>query len=89
MKILVDREGRKAVRQLCDIALKSAGMQNLNPVNMILRSVTMLPGPEVEEQPRPKSPEEKDVKEESKTPDEKIDKESEVAKEEDKVVEKE
>ena len=61
MIINVDQEGRKAVQQLCDIALKSAGMQNLNPVNMILRSVKLLPASVVnEETPQPKSLEKKD-----------------------------
>ena len=46
MVIQVDQEGRSAIQQLCDIALKSAGVQNLNPVNKILRSVVLLPIPE-------------------------------------------
>lgn len=63
MIIQVDQEGRHAIQQLCDIALKSAGMQNLNPVNKILRSVEMLPVPAIsviEEEPQPKSPEKED-----------------------------
>lgn len=46
MKILVDQEGRRAVEQLCDIALKSAGVRNLDAVNEILASILLLPIPE-------------------------------------------
>lgn len=53
MIIQVDQEGNRAIQQLCDIALKSAGMKNLNPVNMILRSVKVLPAPEIEEKFHP------------------------------------
>ena len=62
MIIQVDQEGRSAIQQLCDIALKSAGVQNLNPVNTILRSVMLLPIPEdvKQETNRPKSPEKED-----------------------------
>ena len=58
MKILVDQEGRNVISQLCDIALKQGGVQNLNQVNLILRSVRLLPT--LEEPTKPKSPEKKD-----------------------------
>lgn len=40
MKIQVDKEGREAVEQLCDIALKAGGTQNLNGIVAILKAVT-------------------------------------------------
>lgn len=55
MIIQVDLEGRKVIEQLCDIALKQGGVKNLNQVNSILRSVTMLPPPVVKGDDKPKS----------------------------------
>jgi hypothetical protein len=43
MKIQVDQEGMIAVSQLCDIALKVAGLKNLDSINVILRSILILP----------------------------------------------
>ena len=72
MVIQVDQEGMKVIKQLCDIALKSAGIQNFNAVSRILGSVRMLPTPEeirtgvnqspldVKEQSRPKSSKKED-----------------------------
>ena len=42
MRILVDSDGREAVRQLCDVALRVNGLANLDGVNTILGSVTMI-----------------------------------------------
>lgn len=43
MKIKVDKKGQEAIQQLCDIALKSGGIQNLNGINTILVSMELLP----------------------------------------------
>lgn len=60
MIIQTDVVGKSAVQQLCDIALKQGGVGNLNQVNMILESIVLLPPSKVEENPKPKSSEEKD-----------------------------
>ena len=39
MNIAVDKEGRRIIEQLCDIALKTAGIQNLAAVTQILQSL--------------------------------------------------
>lgn len=39
MKIIADKEGRKKVEELCDLALRGGGLQNLKEVNKILESV--------------------------------------------------
>jgi len=39
MKIIVDGEGAQVVRQLCDIALKATGIQNLGGVVNILNTM--------------------------------------------------
>ena len=39
MVILVDKEALSVMNQLCDIALKSGGIQNLDGVNRILGCV--------------------------------------------------
>lgn len=62
MIIQVDQEGRKVIEQLCDIALKQGGVKNLNQVNSILRSVTMLPPPIVKGDDKPKSLKKEDEK---------------------------
>ncbi len=41
MKILTDEEGKKVITQLCDIALKQGGVQNLNPISVILNSIEL------------------------------------------------
>ena len=43
MIIKVDKEGKSAVEQLVDIALKQGGIQNLNAVNLILHTIKLLP----------------------------------------------
>lgn len=39
MKISVDKEGRAMINQLCDVALKAGGIQNLNGITQILASI--------------------------------------------------
>jgi hypothetical protein len=39
MKIIVDEEGKKAITELCHIALRAGGINNLNEINQILTSV--------------------------------------------------
>jgi len=39
MKFIVDKEARDALQGLCDIALKSGGIQNLSAVQIILASI--------------------------------------------------
>jgi len=39
MVIRVDQEGREAIQQLCDVALRVNGITNLEGVNIILRAV--------------------------------------------------
>jgi len=36
MKIVVDQEGKQVLQQLCDIALRAGGLQNLQPINALL-----------------------------------------------------
>jgi len=43
MRILVDKEGEQVVRKLCDIALRSAGIENLNGVISILNTIEIEP----------------------------------------------
>jgi len=38
MKLIVDAEGHSVINQLCDIALKHGGLQNLKPVAAVLSS---------------------------------------------------
>ncbi len=38
MIIVVDKEGKSVIEQLCDVGLKQAGIGNLNQINLILRS---------------------------------------------------
>ena len=39
MLIKVDDQGREAIKQLCDVALKFGGLTNLEAVSFILHSV--------------------------------------------------
>ena len=39
MKFIVDKEAKKALQDLCDIALKTRGIQNLSAVQIILASI--------------------------------------------------
>ncbi len=41
MRILTDEEGKKVIEQLCDIALKQGGLQNINAINVILTSIEL------------------------------------------------
>lgn len=52
MLIQVDKEGRETVQNLCDIALKVGGIQNLRSVNIILSQIKMIE-PEKKEQDAP------------------------------------
>lgn len=54
MIIQVDADGRKAISQLCDIALKVGGLNNLQGVSDILGALTP-----VEPTPKSKLPKEK------------------------------
>ena len=42
MQIKVDKEGLKAVQELCDIALRTQGLQVLNGVNRVLQGTTLI-----------------------------------------------
>ena len=55
MRIIVDGDGRLAINQLCDVALKAGGIANLNSITQILAST-------VEEKPAP-TPTPPDLKE--------------------------
>lgn len=46
MIIQTDKEGKGMIEQLCDIALKSGGLQSLNGITQILSSIKPLPEPE-------------------------------------------
>lgn len=50
MKIIVDEEGKKAVQELCDVALKVGGLQNFNSVGKILGSIVDEPPQSVEKE---------------------------------------
>lgn len=39
MEIVVDKEGREAVMQLLDVALKTGGIQNLPAIQIILNAI--------------------------------------------------
>ena len=52
MIINVDEEGGKAIQGLCDIALKVAGLKNLQGVTNVLSSVKPIP-PVPQEKPDP------------------------------------
>lgn len=49
MIIKIDKDGKNAIEQLVDIALKQGGIQNLNAANLILHSIELLPEPEKKE----------------------------------------
>lgn len=42
MIIRTDEEGQQAIVQLCDIALKTGGLKNLDSINTILNGVTLI-----------------------------------------------
>lgn len=71
MIIYTDKMGKIAIEQLCDIALKQAGVKNLDAVNMILASIKLL---EAKEIPKSKS-NPVDVKKEVQSKTEKVEKE--------------
>lgn len=39
MKFIVDKEAKQALTQLCDMALKQGGLQNLQAIQAVLTSV--------------------------------------------------
>jgi hypothetical protein len=39
MIIKVDQDGNNAIVKLCDVALKTGGIQNLEAINIILKSL--------------------------------------------------
>ncbi|MCP4607687.1 MAG: hypothetical protein GY845_03080 [Planctomycetes bacterium] len=43
MKITADKEALDAITKLCDIALKTAGLSNMQAVSVILNSMTLEP----------------------------------------------
>ena len=42
MKIMADDEGKKVLHQLCDLALKMGGLNNMQAVNTILNSIELI-----------------------------------------------
>ena len=49
MIIKVDKEGKNAIEQLVDIALKQGGLANFNAVGIVLHSIELLPEPDKKE----------------------------------------
>lgn len=43
--IIVDQEARGILEQLCDIALRSGGLRNLQPITKVLSSIEDFPSP--------------------------------------------
>jgi hypothetical protein len=41
MVIKTDKKGQEAIQQLCDIALKTGGLQNLKGITTILNSIEL------------------------------------------------
>ncbi len=39
MKILTDKEGAEFIRELCSLALKAGGIQNLESVSKMINSI--------------------------------------------------
>lgn len=39
MKILCDKKGKEAILQLCDVALKTGGLRNMQRISEILKSI--------------------------------------------------
>ena len=48
MVILVDAEGQKAITELCDVALRAGGIQNLKGIQQILTTTKRLGEPKPE-----------------------------------------
>jgi len=57
MDIQADKEGLKAIQQLCDVALRSNGLNDLNGINTIINSAS-----ELKEKESPKKEEKKSNK---------------------------
>lgn len=51
MKILCDKEGKQAITQLCDVALKVGGLKNMDAINQILGAIKSI---EEEKKGKPK-----------------------------------
>lgn len=49
MKIVVDTDGKQAVEKMCDICLRTGGLNNLQPILQILNSIEMQTEPKVTE----------------------------------------
>ena len=43
MRIQVDAEAKKVIESLCDVAVRSAGLQNLPVVNNVMATMKILP----------------------------------------------
>jgi len=43
MIIIVDEAGMEAVQGLCDMALKTGGIRNMNAISQIMGSITVTP----------------------------------------------
>ena len=46
MIIIVDKEGRKAVEEMCDVALKAGGLANLKGIQQVFMALKQLKEPE-------------------------------------------
>ena len=42
MKIACDKKGKEAILQLCNIALKTGGLQNMQGVSEVLNSIKVI-----------------------------------------------
>ena len=49
MKIVVDAEGKQAVEKMCDVCLRTGGLNNLQAILQILQSIEMQPESKVTE----------------------------------------
>jgi len=72
MKIMIDQEAIQVLRQICDVALKGAGLGIMDQVNKLSACITPFPVPQPrEEKPKEakevaKNEQEKEQKEETK-----------------------
>lgn len=41
MKIIVDEQGKQMLQQMCDVALKAGGLQNMQAVLSVLNSIKL------------------------------------------------
>jgi hypothetical protein len=54
MQIKADKKGAEAVRQLCDVALRSGGLANLAPITQVLACLDHPDKPKPEDEKNPK-----------------------------------